>query len=189
MTLLEAIVALGVSGLLFAMVTTQLVESSKLSVRVTTTLEHSRNSRELLDRLTADLRSAQIVRLYPGFTDRTAVARDGETGNYLVLHCIDVRGNITRTIGYYVVAQRGTNAWTLHRHDSANGDSAAGALPEAGTAGQHRLIKRAVRLPGSGRLFTCARDRGVSVHGEFGTVDTQGRGRAEFIRCTLTTRS
>jgi len=188
-TLVEGVVAVSVAGLLFAAVASQLVESSKLSLRVTSTLEHSRNARELIDTLSADIRAAQIIRIHPSFADRSTEARDGENGNYLVLHFVNARGVITRTVGYYVVSLGGTNNWALYRHDSARGDSAAGSLPAGDSAGRHRVIKKAVRLPDSGRLFTSARDRGVSINGEFGTIDTRGAGRAEFIRCTLSTRS
>ncbi len=187
-TLVEAIVAMGLSGLVFAAVATQLVESGRLSCHVTRTLEHARNARELLDTLSADVRAAQITRLYPSFDDRSTEARDGQPGNYLVLHCIDPHGTITRTVGYYVVAQRGGGG-LLYRHDSAAGDGEPGELPSTGSAGRHRLLKRVMRLPDSASLFRSARDRGVTVQGEFGTADSAGRGRTEFIECTLSTRS
>lgn len=181
--------ALTITGVVMMLVASQLVESASLGVRVTRTLEHSRNARELLDRLSLDLRAAQVMRLYPSFVDRSSTARDGETGNYLVLQNVDSTGTITRTIGYYVTAQRHGAGLALCRHDSAAGDSAASALPDAASAGTHRVLKAAVRLPDSDRLFRCVRDRGVAIHGEFSTEATGGSGRTEFIQCTLFTRS
>jgi type II secretory pathway pseudopilin PulG len=188
-TLVETMVALGLAGAVLAAVTAHLVESSRLSLRITRTLEHSRNARELISTFSADIRAAQIVQLHPTFVDRSTVARDGEAGNYLVVHFVDIRGAITRTVGYYLVARRGEGGWDLYRHDSAVGDSTPGNLPAASTAGHHRLLKRSVRLPGANPLFRCARDRGVSLQGEFGAADTQDSNRTEFIRCTLSTRS
>jgi type II secretory pathway pseudopilin PulG len=188
-TLVEAIVATGVAAVLFAAVTTQMVESTRMSLRITRTLEHSRNAREFLDVLAADVRTSQLVRIHPGFSDRSSVARDGQTGNYLVLHRIDTRGNITRTIGYYLAPRADGRGWTLHRHDSAAGDTTAGTLPGASSAGRHAVISHAVRLQPGAPLFQCAHDRGVTILGEFGTSDTAGDGRTEYVRCTLSTRS
>jgi prepilin-type N-terminal cleavage/methylation domain-containing protein len=188
-TLVEILMALGISGLVLTMVASQLIESSKLSVNITQTLEHSRNAREIIDALCADVRAAQILRIYPSYTDRSSEARDGQSGNYLVLQSISSTGTVTRTVGYYVVALSGDQGWALYRHDSDRGDSAASALPDATSAGQHHKIKRAVRLSEAGFLFRSVRDRGVSIHGEFSTPEKSGTGRTEFIRCTISTRS
>lgn len=188
-TLVEAVVALSVSGLLLSAVASQLVESAALSLRITNTLEHSRNARELIDGLTIDMRAAQIMRLYPDFSDRSSEARDGQSGNYLVLQTVSPAGTITRTVGYYVAPRPNHAGWALYRHDSDRGDSPATALPSTDSQGSHRLMKRAVRLPDSNRLFRCVRDRGVSMHGEFGATEGRRSGRSEFIRCTMFTRS
>jgi hypothetical protein len=182
-------VAFGVAGLLFAAVTKHLVESARLSNRIAHTLEHSCNARELIDKLSTDVRAAQILRLHPDFTDRSTIARDSQPGNYLVLHFIDGSGHITRTVGYYVASLGENQGWALYRHDSAHGDSAAGELPASGTSGRHRLVKRAERLPDANQLFRSVRDRGVSIHGEFGVIEPRGLNRTEFIRCTISTRS
>src|SRR5690606_4880216 len=129
------------------------VESARLSSRITHTLEHAHNARETLDRLSADIRAAQILILYPEFNDRSSEARDGQSGNYLVLHSVNAHGTITRTVGYYIVPLGGSQGWALYRHDSDLGDSTPGSLPNAASAQQHRRIKRAVRLPDSNRLF------------------------------------
>jgi type II secretory pathway pseudopilin PulG len=188
-TLVEVMIAFVITGLVFATVTSQLVESAKLSLHITRTLEHSRNARELIDTLSADIRAAQILRLHSTFANRSTVARDGQPGNYLVLHFVDAHGVITRTVGYYLVALKDAEGWALYRHDSSLGDSVAGELPASGTAGHHRLIKRAVRLPDANELFRCARDRGVSLQGEFGAAGTRDSERTEYIRCTIYTRS
>lgn len=188
-TLTEMIIALTISGLLMAIVASQLVESGALTVRIARALEHSRNARELMDTLSSDIRAAQIMKLYPSFSERATVARDGESGNYLVLQTVSGTGTITRTIGYYMDALPNHGGWALYRHDSARGDNAADALPATSSEGSHRVVKRAVRLPDSNRLFRCVRDRGVSLEGEFGTADAGGSGRPEFVRCTILTRS
>lgn len=187
-TLFETVIALGIVAFVFTMITRQLVETSRLSLNVTRTLEHSRNAREFLDTLAADIRSAQVVVIHPDFTTRDTVQRDGQAGNYLVLHRFNPSGTITRTVGYYVV-NLGSNGWAVYRHDSATGDSSTGVLPASSSQGTHRLIKRAVRLSSSNNLFTSTRDRAVSVEGEFGTHDTFSSKRTEYIRCTLSSRS
>ena len=80
-TLVEIIMAVGISSLVLTMVAAQLIESSKLSVSITQTLEHSRNAREIIDALSTDVRAAQILRIFPSFTDRSSEARDGQSGN------------------------------------------------------------------------------------------------------------
>jgi prepilin-type N-terminal cleavage/methylation domain-containing protein len=188
-SLVEVLVALGISGLVLTVVAAQLIESSKLSLNVSQTLEHSRNAREIIDALSTDVRASQILRIFPNFNDRSSEARDGQSGNYLVLQTIDSSGTVTRTVGYYVVSLGDNKGWALFRHDSQLGDNAAGTLPDVSAAGSHRKIKRAVRLSEAGFLFRSVRDRGVAIHGEFSTPDKSGSGRTEFIRCTISTRS
>lgn len=189
MTLVEVIICLAITGLLLAAVSTHLIESASLGLKTSSTLEHSRSARELIDRLSRDIRDSQIMELHVSYADRSDIRRDGELGNYLVLHSVDDAGVIVGTIGYYAVTADGGDGWILYRHDSENGDSAAGSLPEVGAVGSHRIVTRAVQLPTSDNLFTCVRDRGVSLQGEFGTAGQGKRGRSEFIRCTISTRS
>jgi prepilin-type N-terminal cleavage/methylation domain-containing protein len=189
MTLIEVIICLAIVGLLLAAASSSLLESAALSLKATRTLEHSRSARELFDRMSRDVHNAQIVVLHPEFHDRSTRQRDGETGNYLAMHSINEAGAISRTVGYYIMVAADGEGWTLYRHDSANGDSAAGVIPAPGTAGSHRVVTRSVALPNGNPLFTCVRDRGVSLHGEFGTTNEAAVTRTELIRYTVTTRS
>jgi hypothetical protein len=181
--------AMALTGVLLTIVAAQFKESATVSLRISRTLEHSRNARELIDTLSADVRGAQLMRLFPSYSDRSREARDGESGNYLVLQYVDAQGAITRTIGYYATARQGGGTWSVYRHDSNAGDSAPATLPAPDREGTHRRIKRAARLPDSNQLFRCVRDRGVSVRGEFGAIDGGGSDRTEFIECTISTRS
>jgi prepilin-type N-terminal cleavage/methylation domain-containing protein len=189
MTLVEVIVCMAIVGFLLAAAANNLIESGQLGLKTAQTLEHSRSSRELFDRLSMDIREAQVMVLHVSFSDRTSPRRDGQLGNYVVLHSVDEVGVVTRTVGYYTMASPDGDGWMLYRHDSENGDSAAGSLPATSTSGTHRVVTRAVQLPNSNNLFSCVRDRGISMQGEFGAVDRAARGRPEFIRCTITTRS
>jgi hypothetical protein len=189
MSLAEVVIALGLSVLLLAAVCAQLVESATLSLRTSHSVEHSRGARELTARVSADVTGAQIVRLYEGFASRGTPRRDGETGDYLVLHWIERDGTTVRTVGYYAVPAPDGVGWLLYRHDSADGVVVAGTLPDPGTVGTHRLVNRAIRLPDANRLFRCWRDRGVSFRGEFGTGNDANRGTHELVSCTISTRS
>jgi prepilin-type N-terminal cleavage/methylation domain-containing protein len=189
MTLVEVVFALTVCGLLMLGVTRALVETASLSIRTTSSLEHARNSRELIEHLSQDVGEAQILILYPSFTDRSTERRAGELGNYLAVHWINSSGTIIRTIGYYAMQDASGTGWVLYRHDSADGVLAAGTLPAASTAGTHRPITRAVRLPDSNCLFRNVLDRGVILRGEFGTAGGGARTRTELIQCAISTRS
>jgi prepilin-type N-terminal cleavage/methylation domain-containing protein len=188
-TLIEVMICVTIAGLVLSIAATNLVESAELGLKASQTLEHSRSARELFDRLTIDIRHAQVMSLYSSFEDRSRKRRDGEAGNYLVLQTVDDHGNITRTVGYYIEPASDGSGGVLFRHDSERGDSTAELPPGIATAGDHQVVTRSVQLPGSSSLFTCVRDRGVSVHGEFGGVDGSARGRPDFIRCVISTRS
>ncbi|RME70319.1 MAG: hypothetical protein D6781_06570 [Verrucomicrobia bacterium] len=188
-TLAEVTIALTVATLVLAGLAAQMIEAARLNHRITASLEHGRNARELIDTVSRDVRSAQIARLYPGFTNRSEAARDGQRGNYLVLDFLDSNGTIVRTIGYYALPLPDAAGWGIYRHDSADGSLSPGSLPATGTAGSHRLIKRALRLGTADTLFRCARDRGIALEGEFVSPDVRGTARADLIRATVLTRS
>lgn len=189
LTLVEVIIALAVVGLLMAAVMSQMLESVSLGLKAAGTLEHSRSTRELILRLSEDTRNAQQMIIHTTFADRSSPRRDGQLGNYLVLHQINSSGSVVRTIGYYTVPLSGGNGWMLHRHDSADGLTSPGTLPASGTSGSHRVVTRAVNLPESSNLFRSVRDRAVAIRGEFGSAGNARIGRTEFVQCILSTRS
>lgn len=188
MTLVEITVALTVCGFLMLGVTRALVDTGTIALKTSGSLEHAHNSRELIDRLAQDIGEAQILVLYPSFSDRSTTLRDGNSGNYLAIHWINSTGTIIRTIGYYAMPDASGTGWVLYRHDSRDGLVAAGSLPGSTTSGTHRVVTRAVRLPDSNKIFRCIRDRGIILRGEFGTPGLT-RGRTEFVQCAISTRS
>ena len=103
-TLVEILIALSIFGLVMTAVATQLIESVAISLKTSTSLEHSRNTRELIDELRQDVANAQVMELYPQFNDRGARRSDQQLGNYLVLHRLTPTGVVLQTVGYYVVA-------------------------------------------------------------------------------------
>lgn len=186
-TITEVLITLTITGLLLAAVAVQLIESSTLGLKTASTLEHVRNSRQLVTGLSSDVRSAQQVLFYPSFTDRSKELVDGESGNYLVLRFIGATGTIDRTIGYYRATAGGE--WRLYRHDSKNGDHAANVLPLTSTSGTHRVTSRAVEVAGAGGLFTRLRTGGVVVRGQFGKAPGATLGRSDYVRFAVSTRS
>jgi type II secretory pathway pseudopilin PulG len=186
-TLVELLVAMGIAGLVLAAVATHLIESSALGLKTAHTLEHVRNSRQLVAELSADIRAAQFAVLYPEFDDRSVELASGQTGNYLVLHRMDASGAIVSTVGYYLEASG--SVWQLRRHDSAAGHSAAGAMPAAGTLGTHPIATRVVQLPGTTGLFTRLRENGYIVRGQFGRAEGASLGRNHYVHFAACTRS
>jgi prepilin-type N-terminal cleavage/methylation domain-containing protein len=184
----EVCIVIAIVGLLVAATLVQWRESTVIALKAAETLEHTRSTRELIHRLSEDTRNSQRLEIYPAFDDREERLRDGQLGNYLVLHEIDLDGVIQRTIGYYLLPAIDGTGWMLHRHDSAAGGT-PGVLPHDSTAGSHPVVTRAVSLPESDLLFRCVRDRAVNIRGEFGTSGSVKLGRTEFVNCTLATRS
>ena len=188
-TLAEVIVALALFGLLMAAVTRQLVESGWISFRTARTLEHAHTGRYALDQLAADINSAQSILLYPSFVDRSKKQAEGSYGNYLVLRELDANGTTTRTVGYYLTTGPAEGTWSLYRHDSRDGVLAPDALPNAATAGQHRLIVRQLRLPDGLAFFRNWRSRGATVRAQFGDTPGPSTSQLQYLQCTFTTRS
>lgn len=185
-------IVIALFGLVMAAVTRQLVESGALALKSARLIEYSRNARNVIERMSSDVRTAQSIVIYPEFNDRTAPVAIGSYGNYLVLHMLNSSGAITRTIGYYAVADSAAGTLTLYRHDSADGGGLTpGNLPVASTSGTHRRVVRTLKIPsGSGvKLFNNWDGFGVTLRGQFGAVDGQGTSRLDYIQCRLATRS
>ena len=187
-TLVEMIVALALVGLLMAAVTRQMVESASLSMKVASTLEYSRNGRALIGQLQQDVASAQVVRCYSEFSDRSSPVGTGAYANYVVLHQVNADGTVARTVGYYL-ASNGDDTYALYRHDSADGVIPPGTLPDVGTAKTHRRLVRTVQIPDGVKLFRKWRNRGLTLRGQFGTADGHAYRKLEYLQCTFTTRS
>ena len=126
---------------------------------------------------------------YAEFNDRSAAVGEGGYGNYVVFRQVDVTGNVTRTIGYYLQATGEAGTYSLYRHDSADGVLAPDTLPDAATAGTHRRLVRTVKLPPNVKLFRNWRKRGLTLRGQFGTADGHAYKQLEYLQCSLTTRS
>lgn len=185
-TIVECMVALTIFGLVMTAVTRQLVESASITLKTSRLLEYSRAGRNFIGRLGIDLRSAQSMTLYTSFTDRTVAGATG-TGNYLVLHELNAAGTITRTTGYYAVANG--SSYKLYIHDSNTGSVAAGSLPATTTSGTHTLLLGTFKVPSGAKLFTNWSNRGVSLRGQYGTAAGAADSSLNYIQCTLTTRS
>jgi hypothetical protein len=181
------LLALTIFGLVMAGVTRQLIESATITLKTSRTLEYARSGRNFIAQLGADMRSAQSMTLYPAFNSRSAAVGAGDSGNYLVLHQINSSGTITRTVGYYAVANGAS--LVLYRHDSADGVITPGSLPAAGTQGTHRVLVGTFRVPSGASLFTNWRSSGVSLRGQYGTAPGAAAGTLNYIQCTLTKRS
>jgi prepilin-type N-terminal cleavage/methylation domain-containing protein len=189
LTLVEMIIAVTIFGLVMTAATRQLIEGVKLSMKTAQALEFESSSRRLLDRLNEDVRSAEIVTVFPGFEDRGAAVGDGGYGNYVVMHQVASSGTVTRTIGYYLQSNGADGTWALYRHDSANAGLVPGELPGLSTSGTHLRLVSTVRVPEAVRLFCAWRNRGFTVRGQFGSPQGAASGRLEYVQCSLTTRS
>jgi hypothetical protein len=183
------LIALTIFGLLMAAVTRQLMESVTVTLQTSRMLEYSRNGRTLVGRLGSDLRTSQRMVMYSDFTSRSSTISAGNYGDYLVLHHVNSSGTITRTIGYYAVANGSTGTYILYRHDSADGHSTAGNLPATGTQGTHLKIVGTFKVPSGTKLFRNWSNRGISLRGQFGTATGASTSALNYIQCTLTTRS
>jgi len=187
LTLVEILVALTIFGLVMTVVTRQLIESASVTLKTSRLLEYSRSGRNLIGYLGNDMRSAQTMTLYSEFNSRSTTMSAGSYGNYLVLHQVNASGTITRTVGYYAVANG--SSYILYRHDSADGVITAGTLPAAGTQGTHRVLVGTFKVPSGTKLFRNWSDRGVSIRGQYGTATGAATSALNYIQCTLTTRS
>lgn len=185
----EMMIALVIFGLVMTAVTRQMIESVSITLKTSRMLEYSRNGRVLIARLGSDLRSAQTTILYPEFDSRSAAVTAGNYGNYLVLHQVNTSGTITRTIGYYAVANGSSGTYILYRHDSAAGHSTAGALPGTNTSGTHPVVVGTFKVPTGTKLFRNWSERGISLRGQYGTATGASTDSLNYIQCTLTTRS
>lgn len=185
----EMLIALTIFGLVMTAVTRQLIESASVTLKTSRLLEYSRNGRNLVSRLGNDLRSAQTMTLYSEFNSRSTAITPGGYGNYLVLHQVNTSGTITRTIGYYAVASGSSGTYTLYRHDSAEGASTAGSLPNTSAQGSHPIMVGTFKVPSGTKLFRNWSDRGVSIRGQYGTTTGASTSVLNYIQCTLTTRS
>jgi hypothetical protein len=172
-----------------AAVTAQLIESLSISLKTSSTLEHSRTTREIIDTMQVDVANSQVIDLYAAFDDRSSKKTDSEMGNYLVLHRLTPTGVIVRTVGYYLVPASGGNGWIVYRHDSDDGTTTPGVLPAASTSGTHEVVLRAVNLPSSNYVFRNVRNRAVALRGEFGSAHESSNSRTEFINFILATKS
>ncbi|MGH8021648.1 MAG: pilus assembly FimT family protein [Opitutaceae bacterium] len=196
LTLPEISIVVVISGLLMAAVLSQWLESTSLALKAAETLEYTRSTRELVFRLSEDVRNAQRLIVYNSFKDRVDFSKDGDVntppvGNYLVLQEVNLDAEITRTVGYYLMEEAGGGGWILFRHDSNDGGGLSLTdLPAPASEGDHRRVTRAVTLPDSDNLFRVVRDRAVAIRGEFGAAGRPvKRGRTEFVQCILSTRS
>jgi len=185
----EMMIALTIFGLVMTAVTRQMIESVSITLKTSRMLEYSRNGRNLVARLGSDLRSAQTTVVYSEFNSRSTAITPGNYGNYLVLHQMNTSGTITRTIGYYAIANGNSGTCILYRHDSAAGDSSAGALPATGTSGTHLVLVGTFKVPTGTKLFRNWSDRGISIRGQYGTATGASTDALNYIQCTLTTRS
>lgn len=185
----EMMIALTIFGLVMTAVTRQMIESVSITLKTSRMLEYSRNGRNLMARLGSDLRTAQTTILYSEFNSRSTAITAGNYGNYLVLHQVNSSGAITRTVGYYAVANGSTGTFILYRHDSAAGHSTAGVLPVTGTSGSHPVVVGTFKVPSGTKLFRNWSDRGISIRGQYGTTTGASTDALNYIQCTLTTRS